>query len=281
MTLSVAIIAFCAKIGRDPLLVQASGGNVSWKEGGTLWIKASGMWLGQAADKNVFVSVDLLRLQDGIERGDFKVLPEPQGVTNLRPSIETLLHVLMPHRIVVHLHAVEILAHLIREHCETDIRSKIDLRLKWAMVDYLKPGAALAAAIKSVLDRGSVDILFLKNHGVVIGADDVEAIEAILTTLSAALQLPVPILATPSAPSFLASPAPYVFFEDRLVQELVFNTIFFDRLDTCWALYPDHVVFLGPKACAYENWDSFKRYQKDNCLRLFLSRIRAYSFCPI
>ena len=39
---------YCAHIGADPLLVQGAGGNVSWKEDGTLWIKASGKWLAGA-----------------------------------------------------------------------------------------------------------------------------------------------------------------------------------------------------------------------------------------
>jgi rhamnose utilization protein RhaD (predicted bifunctional aldolase and dehydrogenase) len=47
-TLQASVINYCSTIGRDPLLVQGAGGNVSWKEGNTLWIKASGTWLADA-----------------------------------------------------------------------------------------------------------------------------------------------------------------------------------------------------------------------------------------
>ena len=36
---------FSARIGADPLLIQAAGGNTSVKADGVMWIKASGTWL--------------------------------------------------------------------------------------------------------------------------------------------------------------------------------------------------------------------------------------------
>ena len=49
--LAQEVAAYCARIGADPLLVQGAGGNASWKEAGTLWIKASGTWLADAGEK--------------------------------------------------------------------------------------------------------------------------------------------------------------------------------------------------------------------------------------
>lgn len=40
-----ALLDLSARVGADPDLVQGAGGNTSIKEGGTLWIKASGLWL--------------------------------------------------------------------------------------------------------------------------------------------------------------------------------------------------------------------------------------------
>jgi rhamnose utilization protein RhaD (predicted bifunctional aldolase and dehydrogenase) len=40
--LACEVKTYCSQIGADPLLVQGAGGNASWKEGDTLWIKASG-----------------------------------------------------------------------------------------------------------------------------------------------------------------------------------------------------------------------------------------------
>ena len=36
-----------ARVGNNPLLVQAGSGNTSIKLDGVLWIKASGKWLGR------------------------------------------------------------------------------------------------------------------------------------------------------------------------------------------------------------------------------------------
>ena len=47
-----------ARIGADPLLVQAAGGNTSIKQDGVMWIKASGTRLKEASSKNIFVPLD-------------------------------------------------------------------------------------------------------------------------------------------------------------------------------------------------------------------------------
>ena len=133
-TLKTAVIEYCSIIGSDPLLVQGAGGNVSWKEGDTLWVKASGTWLAEAAEKDIFVPVDLQHLRTAIEKGDFSVTPKVLGDSVLRPSIETLLHALMPHRVVVHLHAIEILAHLVRDNCQTDFQLLLDASIHWTTV---------------------------------------------------------------------------------------------------------------------------------------------------
>ncbi len=105
---------YCAAIGADPLLVQGAGGNASWKDADTLWVKASGTWLAEARARDIFVPVDLAHLRGAIATGQLDVTPRPLGDSGLRPSIETLLHALMPQPVVLHLHAVELLAQLVR-----------------------------------------------------------------------------------------------------------------------------------------------------------------------
>ena len=45
----------CTMFGANPLLVQGAGGNVSWKEEDTLWVKASGTWLSDASAEDIFL----------------------------------------------------------------------------------------------------------------------------------------------------------------------------------------------------------------------------------
>ena len=126
---------FCAEIGGDALLVQGAGGNASWKDGDTLWVKASGTWLEEACRRDIFVPVDLMHLNSAIAVGDFDVTPRAAGPSSLRPSIETLLHALMPHPVVIHLHAVEILTHLVRAEFPANLNRLLDVAERKLEVD--------------------------------------------------------------------------------------------------------------------------------------------------
>ena len=259
-TLRTSVVEYCSAIGANPLLVQGAGGNVSWKEEDTLWVKASGTWLAEATEKDIFVSVDLPHLRTAIETGDFSVIPRLRGESALRPSIETLLHALMPHRVVVHLHAIEVLAHLIRVNCHTDFLSLLDPSIHWAMVDYHKPGPALAKAVSTALAQNpNTKVIFLRKHGVVMGGADIAEVSQMLDRLIAALAT-VPVgLCDPPRPSLTESSHcdQYILAEDANVQQLALNAELFNRLGSQWALYPDHVVFLGAKAYAYTTWEAF------------------------
>lgn len=249
--LRTAVIDFCTDAGADPMLVQGAGGNVSWKEGDTLWIKASGMWLADAVREEIFVPVDLPALRTAIDAGQFDVNVTASGITTLRPSIETLLHAIMPHRVVVHLHAIEVLAHLVREDWRDRLAAAIPAGVNWADVPYAKPGAPLAAAVAAAMADGGVDVVFLRSHGVVLGADDVAGIIALLGTLTDCLHT-APLDLAPSV-SMPPSPPGYSPVLHGAVQALATDARLYARLADDWALYPDHVVFLGAGAPLFED----------------------------
>src|SRR5262245_21525637 len=111
-----ALKRLSARVGADPLLVQAAGGNTSIKDNGVLWIKASGTWLMNAESEDIFVPVRIAPLLEAVadldpvaEQAETFTVTElnPSG---LRPSIETTVHALMPQRVVVHVHCVETIA---------------------------------------------------------------------------------------------------------------------------------------------------------------------------
>lgn len=247
--------AFCAKIGADPLLVQGAGGNASWKEGDTLWVKASGTWLADAARQDIFAPVEIAPLRAAMGKGDFAAQPVALS-TALRPSIETLLHALMPQKVVLHLHAVEVLAHLVRGNFPAGLQQSLageDLR--WVAIPYRKPGADLARAVSEGLTAvpGATAVM-MKNHGLVIGGESVAEVERILqkltTTLSTPARRPLPAHISP-LPEGLARD--YQPVGDGVLHQLALDEVLFGRLARDWALYPDHVVFLGPKPLQYES----------------------------
>lgn len=256
-----AVEALCARLGVDPLLVQGAGGNVSWKTEDTLWVKASGTWLMEAGGKDIFVPVDLVHLRAAIKARDFEVIPRLASTSALRPSIETLLHALMPHAVVVHLHAVDILAHLVRASFPANLKPHLDALVRWAAVNYHKPGPLLARAVNAAIaGEDGVDVVLLQNHGVVIGGKDVGELERRLGSLTHALQIeprPAVEAARPGAPEN------YEWAADEGIQQLAIDPEIFARLEQDWALYPDHVVFLGIRPHRYSTMAEFTGAWRD------------------
>lgn len=249
--------AYCAEMGADRLLIQGAGGNVSWKEGNVLWIKASGTWLAHAKEKEIFIPVDLAHLRSAIEQDDFSVKPRVVSDSGFRPSIETTLHALLPAPIVIHLHAVEALARLVREDAEQIIRSLMPADIKWGFVDYFKPGADLATAVKKcVAENPGANVIFMRSHGIVLGANTVTDAQSLLESVLSALKCPVDNPATVPAPSLAA--APYAQVPDAELHRLALEPKLLDLVKKYWAIYPDHVVFLGPVASCFTSWDDFR-----------------------
>lgn len=262
-TMHQSISNMCSKLGEDRLLVQGAGGNVSWKENGTLWIKGSGAWLANANTEDIFVPVNLKHLQDALAKKDFDVKPQSIGEYALRPSIETNLHALMQHKIVVHLHAINALSYLVTQDSVNSIQKICgQANLQATYISYHKPGPELAQAIYNSLQaRPDVNIVFLQSHGIVIGANSIEEVYSLLQLINISC-IPKAIPAQKlyqSLPTPISMKDEYIPFVNNEVQGLAFNSQLFKRLHQDWVLYPDHVVFLGPKAHIYQSWEDFQK----------------------
>ena len=249
--LADAVRAFCANIGADALLVQDAGGNVSWKDDGVLWVKASGMHMADALKRPVFVPVDLATAR---EQARPPVLATAGEGVALRPSIETMLHALMPQRVVAHLHAVEGIAHLVRVDDAAVLASLLG-ELPHAWVPYRQPGPPLAQAVSDALrSHPGVDTLLLANHGVVVGGDDVDDVQRKLDRLVDRLrQAPrAPIAGRVPA----TAPAGWTLPRDTGLHALAHDAALLARVRDDWAICPDHVVFLGPEAPLFDSTDA-------------------------
>ena len=249
--LAGAVRAFCARIGADALLVQDAGGNVSWKDEGVLWVKASGTRMADALKRPVFVPVDLATAR---EQARPPVLAAAGDGVALRPSIETMLHALMPQRVVAHLHAIEGIAHLVRADDAAVLASLLgDLPHAW--VPYRQPGLPLAQAVSHALRaHPGVDTLLLANHGVVVGGDDVDDVRRKLDRLVDRLRQAPRALATGRAPA--TAPAGWALPRDAGLHALAHDAALLARVRGDWAICPDHVVFLGPEAPLFASTDA-------------------------
>jgi len=243
------ISEFCKKIGKDPLLVQGPGGNASWKDGDTLWVKASGTWLANAQKEEIFVPVNLDVIKEAVKRNDFSIIPvSATPAYSLKPSIETLFHAVIPQPLIIHMHPVCVIKDVIFSNYRSRLKNKLPVDIKWAGIDYYKPGGELAKAIHHIVERDpSIQVFFLQNHGIIVGGNSINEIENILASIFAALvsetRAPLPVNFNPD--SHLKLDSSYSMIPDEGIQQLAFDKPLFDRLVSDWALYPDHVVFLG------------------------------------
>lgn len=245
-----ALAALSARIGADIALVQAAGGNSSIKLDDVLWVKASGTWLADAERKSIFVPVDLPAARAAMAAGNDKIPARADGPSGLRPSIETSLHAFMPHRLVLHVHAVNTIAWAARTDAPAELRKRL-AGLLWAWLPYCRPGLPLTLAVAEATAGRTPDILILGNHGLVVGGADCAAAEALMHEVERRLALPVRSAPEADVARLDAS------CRDTIYRPAVFaecHAIATDgpsrSIATGGTLYPDHVVFLGPGARA-------------------------------
>jgi rhamnose utilization protein RhaD (predicted bifunctional aldolase and dehydrogenase) len=240
---------YSARVGANLELVQGAGGNVSVKGGGVLWVKASGTWLSEAEDRDILVPLDLDRLRQAMA---VRALDPTEGTAlgdgRLRPSIETTLHALLPHRLVLHLHSVNAIASAVRRDGEAVLEQRLK-SFDWTWVPYARPGLPLTVRVQQALEGAErlPDVLILANHGIVIGADTIDGLAAKVDAVEAALDLPV--RPTPDPNKLALERAMFSHDGWRLPGDADIHAVATDRLTrdatAKGVLYPDHVVFLG------------------------------------
>ena len=178
------LLDLAGRVGRDPLLTQASTGNISMKADSTLWIKASGKWMADAAESEILIPLDLAGVHANIRQN----LDPAERYPNA--SIETAMHVTLPHRVVLHVHSVNTIAWAVRENAAAQLETRLD-GLRWQWIPYVASGLPLAREIQRVLSaRPDTDLLVLGNHGLVLGGQDCQATEGLLAEVERRLAIP-------------------------------------------------------------------------------------------
>lgn len=172
-----------ARIGSDPRFTQASTGNSSIKLDGVLWIKASGKWMAHALHEDVLVPLDLAEIKERVKRN---VDPVERYA---RASIETAMHAVLPHRVVLHVHCVNTIAWAVRQDAPLQLEHQLD-DLRWHWIPYVPSGLSLAQEVERVISTpADTDVLVLGNHGLVIAGDDCAAVEDLLSQVEQRLAI--------------------------------------------------------------------------------------------
>jgi rhamnose utilization protein RhaD (predicted bifunctional aldolase and dehydrogenase) len=183
----------------------AGGGNTSFKDGSSLYVKGSGTSLATITAEG-FVGMDRGKLGDIMEKEYDKGSDEKReaevladllaarlpGEESKRPSVETLLHNLFPQTYVLHIHPSIVNGLTCSKRGEAKTKRLFGKTALW--IDACRPGYALArlchgrlAAYKERTGNPA-DTLFLENHGIFFAADTVEGIDALVSFVFATLE---------------------------------------------------------------------------------------------
>jgi rhamnose utilization protein RhaD (predicted bifunctional aldolase and dehydrogenase) len=239
-----------AKLGANPLLVQAAGGNTSIKQDGVMWIKASGTWLMDAEKKDIFVPVDLKLLTQALAGNNpdsescVAFVRQEMNPLGLRPSIETSVHGRMSQPVVLHVHCVNTIAWAIRQDAEHQLSQRLT-DFNWSFIPYARPGLQLSYAIAENLKPAS-NVIVLQNHGLAVAAETVAEAETLLSNVVTKLQCPIRSGVPPDVEALKALCANTNYAP---ASHPTAHTAALDPLARQWGCahvyYPDHVVFLG------------------------------------
>jgi rhamnose utilization protein RhaD (predicted bifunctional aldolase and dehydrogenase) len=206
-----ALTAISRFYGADSDYVIAGGGNTSFKDDAALYIKGSGTALA-SVEPSSFVRMDRAALSRIWERTysansderEQAVLADLMaarmtGEEDKRPSVETLLHDILPFAFVVHTHpalvngltcsregewmAVKLFGESATGGAPAVGESAAGGGIAAVWIPSINPGYVLSRAVKEALDAYTArtgkpgDLIFLQNHGVFVGADDIEGIK--------------------------------------------------------------------------------------------------------
>jgi rhamnose utilization protein RhaD (predicted bifunctional aldolase and dehydrogenase)/NAD(P)-dependent dehydrogenase (short-subunit alcohol dehydrogenase family) len=200
-----ALVKLSHFYGSDPELVLAGGGNTSVKFDDRLLVKASGTALATLGPGD-FVDLDRSALQTLLEQDLGSARDEREAAfkqatmaarrhpeRGQRPSVECVLHHLMPGRFVVHLHATVVN----QFGCCRDGKRLVDEELGQDIiwVDLVDPGFALAKALEEALVRFAdatgkqrPRAVIMANHGLVVSGETPDDIRGQVEWLSSALR---------------------------------------------------------------------------------------------
>jgi len=164
-------------LGNDDSLVLHGGGNTSVKINDILYVKGSGWDLGNI-EKEGFSPVKTIKLinlleYDRLSDSDMVKYQQEALVdkTAPNPSIEAILHALIPYKFVDHTHA-DVMVNISNSNRGEELIS--DIYRDYLIIPYVMPGFLLSKMVYNMtdgIDWESIKGIILHNHGIFTFAD--------------------------------------------------------------------------------------------------------------
>lgn len=239
-------------LGNNKNLTQCAGGNTSLKSINCMVIKSSGMWLKDTYNKNIYSKINTekiknkIKLCKDISENDYDII----GNNKIKVSIETPLHLQLINKFVIHYHPVNLNTILIQKDGFLKLKKLLNIN-NWIYVKYAKPGNELYKKVGEKLKTKSekIQVIFLQNHGIVIGADTykecinkIDYFEKIFQTKDNEFELNTPKIQKYAKLLNMKTP------KYKKINSLATNKISYKVCSTKnGILFPDQAVFLGNK----------------------------------
>ena len=291
------LVELSQEFGAQSEWVVAGGGNTSWKNSKYLWVKASGHALATITPQG-FAVLDRSRLetvmcsyqqtglsknvkereQQALEAIMRARIPEEKK----RPSVETLLHHLLPWPFVVHLHPTLTNGLVCSQNGQHIMKQLFGPRALW--IPPTDPGMVLAQLVQEKLHQNpNPDYIFLANHGVFAGGRNADEVQQKYKQLNRILlnALKKPQLSLQKIPPIkslqelqhihdipqgftLALQETYgmkaqgIFYQDKELFPYLESSLTAQPLTG--SLTPDHIVYSGPGALYLgpQEWEKTK-----------------------
>lgn len=249
-------IQLCGDIGAHSDLVQGGGGNISVKIEDEMLIKPSGstffdLYLGKISPSNL----DWKLIKEDLFKG--KKLESWDKYTfdwgTPRASLEFGFHSLTK-KYTVHIHPMAAIAAM--ETCPEKIKK---LWPDAPIIDYVKPGEDLAAKLAPYCDietKVLPELVFLKNHGVIISGDDSSEVRAAALHISKHCEEMIG-LTSYKVQYEIDEIVDKVFYESEKRPYIKWHDGFIPFSNSC----PDFIVYMGPAPFRYK-YDSVIHYQE-------------------
>lgn len=189
------IVKLSRFFGSDPSIVLAGGGNTSCKIDDVLYVKGSGTALATIT-RDGFVKMDRNKLGE-LVHATLDENPETREAQckelisgarcepekGQRPSVEVLLHHVVPGKYVVHSHAT--IANTLTCHTGGQAMAEETFGDDILWVPYVDPGFILAQTLKQAIEdyrartgREGAKAILMANHGLIVAGDDPSKIRA-------------------------------------------------------------------------------------------------------
>lgn len=266
------LIEVSRRYGSDERYVLLGGGNTSYKTDDVMYVKASGHALSNI-DADGFVAMSMTRLMaiwdksyaEDKEEREKAVLIDMMAARNdgetARPSVEALLHGIIPFRYVVHMHPAMVNGLTSSRSGEEAVHTMFPSAI-W--IPLVNPGYILAKTVREAQmlyaqsHTRPVAVIFLQNHGVFVGADTVEEINQLYEEIMGTLDRYIirkPIFTSQKidkARVALVQEAMATFYTVTEVPTVLKNLALANRITDKEAFYPissaytpDHIVYSG------------------------------------